>query len=371
MPANIRLPAHLLPSLHAARTPGSAIRYNSSASFRTEKLLDIARPFVRLPFAFDAKRLADEAAALPASAWMAHPNRMTGNSAVALISRDGGDNDDFDGRMQTTPHLEACPYIGQAIASFGEVFGRSRLMKLAAGAEVSTHVDFNYHWYTRVRIHIPVVTNPEVTFYCADQQTHMRAGECWIFNSWRRHRVSNISAEDRVHLVIDTAGSSRFWQIVRRMAEYDSLTQSGEIDELATYVPYEPGKETEIFTEQYNTAPVMSPGEVDALVDGVIGDFLNNPDNDPTLARQYQLMLQDFAKDWREIWHLHGYQEQGWPKYQQVIDNVFEQLHPDPRALLTQSNKVGVNPVVVQRILRAALATATTAQFVGPLGSKS
>ena len=114
--------------------------------------MDIARPFVRLPFAFDAKRLADEAAALPASAWMAHPNRMTGNSAVALISRDGGDNDDFDGRMQTTPHLEACPYIGQAIASFGEVFGRSRLMKLAAGAEVSTHVDFNYHWYTRERI---------------------------------------------------------------------------------------------------------------------------------------------------------------------------------------------------------------------------
>ena len=301
---------------------------------------------------------------------MQHPSRMTGNSAVALISRNGEDNDDFDGRMQETPHLQACPYTRQVMASFGEVFGRSRLMKLGAGAEVAQHVDFNYHWYTRVRIHIPIITNPKVTFYCADQHTHMQAGECWIFNSWRRHRVTNESNEDRIHLVIDTAGSSRFWQLVRDMQQYDSLAEADKIDAIVQHIPFQPGKELEILTERYNIAPVMSPGEVDALVNGVVADFGQNPENDPELAQSYRTMLLDFAKDWREIWALHGYQETGWPHYQQAIDRVFSNLHQNPRALITASNKVGVNPIIVQRILRAALAVDKMDQFVGSLSEK-
>ena len=129
--------------------------------------MDIARPFIRLPFSFDAAKMSEEVLRLPDSAWMAHPSRMQGNSAVALLSRGGGDNDEFEGAMAETPHLKLCPYVRQAMASFGEVLGRSRFMKLAGNSEVSLHVDFNYHWVSRVRIHIPVITNPEVIFYCA------------------------------------------------------------------------------------------------------------------------------------------------------------------------------------------------------------
>ena len=317
--------------------------------------VDISQPFIRLPFAFDANRLADEILALPDAAWMSHPSDLKGNSAVALISRDGGDNNDFEGAMSETPHLQACPYMRQVLASFGEVFGRSRLMKLTPGAEVSQHVDFNYHWYTRVRIHVPVITNPGVTFYCADQDTHMRAGECWIFNSWRRHRVTNDSDEERVHLVIDTAGSSRFWTLVRKMDQLHYVTDAAEIDSLTKAVPYREGAEAVIHTEQYNVTPVMSPGEVDALVDGVIGEFQDNPNNDSAIVHEYRTLLLDFAKDWREIWHLHGYGKKGWPKYQQAIDAVLDGLHSNPRTLVTQSNEVGVNPVIVQRVLGSAL----------------
>ena len=300
---------------------------------------------------------------------MTHPSRITGNSAVALISRDGGDNDDFDGSMSETPHLQTCPYVRQVIASFGEVFGRSRLMKLAGGAEVSQHVDFNYHWYTRVRIHIPVITNPQVTFYCGDLHTHMKAGECWIFNSWYRHRVVNESDEDRVHLVIDTAGSSRFWEMVRDVEKYDPFSDSIEIDKLANQLPFNADDDVEILSEQYNVAPVMSPGEVDSLVHDVIRDFEHNPDNDVALVDAYKTMLVDFTKDWRETWHLYGYQREGWQKYQDAIDKLSGQLHPDNRALVTQSNDIGVNPIIVQRILRAALAVDKMRHFVGPLGS--
>jgi hypothetical protein len=324
-----------------------------------------------LPLSFDAERLAQEVGEIPAAAWMMHPNRMQGNSAVALISSGGGDNDDFDGRMQETPHLRKCPYTRQVIASFGEVFGRSRFMKLAAGSEVSQHVDFNYHWYTRVRIHIPVITNPLVTFHCADQKTHMQAGQCWIFNSWRRHQVTNESDRDRVHLVIDTAGSSRFWKMVREMQPYDPLTESEKIEQLVRPLAYQPDKDVEILTEKHNIAPVMSPGEVDALVDGVIRDFEQCPENDQELIAQYKIMLQDFAKDWREIWLINGYQAEGWPLYRQAIDRVFRQLKPSPRALITQSNRIRVNQVIVHRILGAALAVDKMDQFVGSLGAKS
>jgi hypothetical protein len=333
-------------------------------------VLELSQPFIRLPSAFDADLLSEEIGKIADSAWMSHPQRMHGNSAVALISKGGEDNDAFTGAMAETPHLQACPYVRQVLASFGVVLGRSRLMKLAAGAEVALHVDFNYHWYSRVRIHIPIITNPDVTFYCADQQVHMQAGESWLFNAWRRHRVTNNGGQDRVHLVVDTAGSSQFWNKVREMAAYDPLSEAEKIEQMIKPVAYQSDKEVEILTEKYNIAPVMAPGEVDALVDGVIRDFEQNSDNDQELMRQYKIMLLDFAKDWREIWLLNGYQPEGWPQYRQAIDRVAGQLQSSPQALLTQSNRIRINQVIVHRILSAALAVETMDQFVGSLGTK-
>jgi hypothetical protein len=333
--------------------------------------LDIAKPFIRLPYSFDAAKLAAEISDLDDSAWMVHPTRMTGNSAVALLSRDGRDNDDFAGTMSETKHLASCPYVRQVMASFGEVLGRSRIMKLAAGSEVSQHVDFNYHWYARVRIHVPIITNPDVTFYCANEHINMRAGECWIFNNWRRHKVVNSSSEDRIHLVIDTAGSSRFWEQVRIMQQHDPIANRTEFEELVQAVPFVADKQVEILAERYNISPVMSPGELDALVAELIRDFEQNTQNDPDLVHKYKILLQNMTKDWRETWHLHGYEKEGWPRYQKIIDGVQEQLHPDMRALLTQSNQIGVNPIIVQRILRSALATDEIDQFMGTEESKS
>ena len=239
--------------------------------------MELPKPFIRLPYAFDVKRLQRELNALDNEAWMSHPSRVEGNTALALVSRNGGNNDDFDGAMRTTPHLANCPYIQQVMANFEEVFGRSRLMRLAPGSEVSSHIDFNYHWYSRVRIHIPIVTNPNVTFFCGNEQINMQAGECWIFDSWRRHNVVNAGTEDRTHLVLDTAGSSQFWDIVRRSTDFDEAS--------IKYIPYDPDKQVKVLTENYNISPVMSPGELDALVNVIVSDFEHNPKNDPDLLR--------------------------------------------------------------------------------------
>jgi hypothetical protein len=328
------------------------------------RAMHLPKAFIRLPYAFDAARLAEEVAALPEQAWMAHPSGMAGNSAVPLISRNGGNNDEFDGPMSVTPHLRRCPYVMQVMASFGEILGRSRLMRLAPGCEVVTHVDFNYHWYTRVRIHVPVVTDPSVIFYCADEAVHMGAGQCWVFDSWSRHRVINGGDRDRVHLVFDTSGSSRFWRMLAADQNADADPRRGS-DANCRMIPFDPNLRAVVETERYNAPPVMSPGEIDGLIADLLRDFAGNPRNDATLVDEYTRLLTDFAKDWRETWHRYGYETRGWPNYRRLIDTVRQGLHPNPRALLLQSNDVGVNPVIVQRILKAALTTDTLDQFVG------
>ena len=172
----------------------------------------LPQPFIRLPLRFDTDRMRAEVAALPASAWASHPNDIAGNSSLRLISVDGGDNDAVDGVMLPTAQLRSSPYIAQVLASFGVVWGRSRLMRLAPGAEVPQHSDINYHWFTRVRLHVPVITRPEVRFFCGEDAVHMAAGEAWLFDNWRPHRVINPTPHERIHLVADTSGTAAFWQ---------------------------------------------------------------------------------------------------------------------------------------------------------------
>ena len=203
--------------------------------------MELDRPFLRLPFQFDAARLGEEVQALAEAAWLPHPSGLEGNSAVPLVSINGELKDGFDGQMAPTSYLLDAPYLLQVVASFNEVVARSRLMRLAPGAVVQEHVDFNYHWYSRVRIHVPIITEPTVRFFCGADEVHMAAGEAWLFDSWRRHRVINGSANERIHLVIDLAGSAAFWHMVRRV-------QRGEASSGPQSKPFEPDLNPELTT---------------------------------------------------------------------------------------------------------------------------
>src|SRR5882672_8179005 len=240
----------LEPQRHDPRSPdfrhlesvphrGGARRYQRSdpghrrlpGSGRDRPLMRLPRPFFRLPLRFDAERLRAEVDQVPAEAWARHPNVVEGNSSVRLISVEGTENDEVDGVMLATEHLRRAPYIRQVLASFGVVWSRSRLMRLAPGAEVPPHADINYHWYTRVRLHVPIVTRPEVRFSCGDQVVHMAAGEAWLFDNWRQHRVENPTPAERIHLVADTSGTAAFWQFVLGSQQVPST------DQLHTFEP--------------------------------------------------------------------------------------------------------------------------------------
>jgi LPS sulfotransferase NodH len=307
----------------------------------------LPKPFFRLPVRFDVERLRAEVAALPDQAWVRHPNQIQGNSAVRLISVDGGENDDVNGRMQATTHLQNSPYIRQILASFGVVWSRSRLLRLAPGATVPEHADINYHWFTRVRLHIPIITRPEVRFYCGDQVVHMAAGEAWVFDNWRSHRVENFTPDERIHLVADTSGSAAFWRMVAQSENASEVRQ----------VPYVEGRQVMPLTERAMLPAVMVPAEVDFLVLDLRSELVaqeNIPDARQRLVR-YHGMLEALCKDWRQLYALYGDEPQGWPEFSRLRDTIRNASRDLSPGLVMRTNGVSAHQVLEGRLLRVML----------------
>jgi hypothetical protein len=270
--------------------------------------MELGRPLLKLPIRFDAEALARETRALPGSAWAPHPTDYAGNEAVRLITPGGEETDDMKGEMAPTQHLLACPYIMQVMASIGSVWGRSRLMGLGAGADVPPHIDSHYYWRTHWRIHIPVITNPQVLFTCGGETVHMVAGECWVFDSFRPHKVHNGGTEQRIHLVLDTVGGGRLRDLIEaaehgaREAEFVAAT--GMTGEPLAY-------------ERVNSPQVMSPWEIRSHVAFLAGHALAHPLLAPVLKR-----LDDFVADWGAVWAEREAGAEGWPQYFRLLHEL-------------------------------------------------
>src|SRR4051794_34881662 len=148
---------------------GSPFSLSSSQAGFITSTMRIGRPLLKLPIRFCGETLAREMSALPADAWVGHPQKFDGNIAVPLISPGGAINDQASGPMAPTQWLRQCPYILEIIQALPSTWGRSRFMGLEAGAVVPEHVDIHYYWRTHLRIHIPVITNEKVAFTCAGE----------------------------------------------------------------------------------------------------------------------------------------------------------------------------------------------------------
>ncbi len=305
----------------------------------------LPKPFYRLPVRFDVPRLAAEVSQLPASAWAPHPNEIEGNSSVRLISADGAENDDVSGRMLVTPHLKAAPYVRQVLASFGVVWSRSRLMRLAPGAVVPLHADINYQWYSRVRLHIPVQTHPDVAFYCGDERVHMAAGEAWLFDNWRLHRVENPSHVERIHLVADTSGTAPFWRLAAQsdtpMAQWHQHR-------------FNPALDAQLMTENNVPPAIMPAAEVQLLLRDLGAELttVDNSDAARSVVHQYQMLLEDFCHDWRQLCAMHGLRGNGLADFQgacEALRNGSRQLGP---TLVMRTNRVAAHQVLEARVLR-------------------
>ena len=288
--------------------------------------MKLSREFIRLPFTFDAGRLRDEVAAVPESAWKPHPQGFAGNDALLLVAADGEqDNDALIGDMQATPVLQQMPYLRQVMAHFGSAIGRSRLMRISDHEEVKSHSDVHYYWRDHLRIHVPIQTDPSVTFTCGDESLHMGEGECWIFDTWRRHRVENPSSRQRIHLVLDTRGSWELWRTIRQ-----ALDGSPAIRHIA----FDATRDAEPMVEGPSAPVVMSPTEFGDHIDFLLRDLRASASGQaaaalPMLAQA----LSTLRAQWQGLWRQFGATQDGWPHYRALISQVRQHLARSPGVL--------------------------------------
>lgn len=305
----------------------------------------LSRPFFQLPVLFEAERLQAEVAALPAEAWVPHPDGVPGNSAARLISAGGEETDSVHGQMLATPWLAAMPYLRQILAGFGVVWGRSRLMRLAPGVGVPEHADINYHWHTRVRLHIPIFTLPQVLFHCDGQSVHMGAGEAWIFDNWRRHHVENKAEAERIHLVADTSGTAAFWRF--------ACGQAPPREQWRT-AGWNPAANRDLLTECNQRSPVMPAAEVQFLIEDLCAELAIATDAADARVRaaHFVMLMENFVFDWRQLCALHGIGGRAQPEFQRLVETVREAAQSLAEGLVMRTNDASALLVLEKRVLQ-------------------
>lgn len=313
-------------------------------------------PFIQLPLAFDPAVLAAEIAALGEAAWRPHPQGFAGNSMLPLVAVDGDPaNESFAGPMQATDALRACPYLGQLFASLGATIGRSRLMRLSGHAEVTRHADQGYYWAERVRVHVPVVTQPTVRFECGGAVINMAAGECWIFDTWRQHRVLNDATESRIHVVIDTVGGGDFWDLVARGRPHGARDAGAWHPLMQAPAP---GKDQRFPCETVNVPTVMSPWELTAHLSLLFADTVPHPQLQ--VVRQITLR---FARAWQGLWARHGDHPEGRAEFRALLQRYLAEVQApsQPLMLSNQLRWFGAMTVMIAKVAVAEDAQVDTA----------
>lgn len=165
-----------------------------------------------LPVVVDVHRLQQEVLSLLESDWQPHFNtsHYSGSWDVLPLRSPGGRADNSfadlmgeDGYADT-PLLEGQIYLRQLLDSMPVAKYAIRLLNLRSGASIKPHRDKELCFEKgEARLHIPVFTNPGVSFVLDDQSLKMEEGSCWYINANLTHSLQNSGVSDRIHLVID------------------------------------------------------------------------------------------------------------------------------------------------------------------------
>ncbi|HEX6661470.1 MAG TPA: aspartyl/asparaginyl beta-hydroxylase domain-containing protein [Sphingomicrobium sp.] len=98
------------------------------------------------------------------------------------------------------------PVLAAATADYGYArgaFPRVMLARMAPGGEIEPHNDSNPAAQWPHKIHIPILTNPDVTFFVDDVAYHFAEGEAVEVNNMATHAVTNRGNTDRIHLIFE------------------------------------------------------------------------------------------------------------------------------------------------------------------------
>ena len=190
--------------------------------------------YLKLPYTYQVEKLVAEVASIQAE-WIAHFNTYdySGDWKALPLRSIGGKMDQimaesaFD--FADTPLMELCPYMKEIITTLPGNKLSARLLKLSKGAIIKEHRDRELAFEKgEVRLHVPIITHPDVEFWLDQERIYMQPGECWYINANLLHRVSNLSEVDRIHLVIDIEVTDEVKNVFSAVPETDKSVKEAE-----------------------------------------------------------------------------------------------------------------------------------------------
>jgi len=185
---------------------------------------------LRLRFHFEPAALQRDLAALGSADWIAHfvtQNYAGDWSVIPLRGKAGATHpvmmiysDPGCSEFADTPFLDACPYYKEVLSRLECPLHSVRLMRLTPGSLIKEHRDHDLAAETgNIRLHLPVITSPEVDFLLNGTRADMLPGELWYLRLADPHSVVNRGTTERVHLVIDAKMNSWLEQQLCAAAE--------------------------------------------------------------------------------------------------------------------------------------------------------
>jgi Aspartyl/Asparaginyl beta-hydroxylase len=171
----------------------------------------------QLPFRFDPDRLKADLALIEPGEWVPHFNRdyYSGDWSGVVLRGPGGRTNTLVPNLLTsgssappehadTAILGRCAYFQHVLSAFSCPLKSVRLLRLSSGSVVKEHRDYDLGYEGgEVRIHIPVLTNPELEFHLNNRRVVLGEGEVWYLDLGGPHRVRNGGPSPRIHLVVD------------------------------------------------------------------------------------------------------------------------------------------------------------------------
>ncbi|QCG91705.1 aspartyl/asparaginyl beta-hydroxylase domain-containing protein [Azospirillum sp. TSH100] len=187
--------------------------------------------FKKLQVSIDCARILEEINSLDGRAWSRQEFHKTGHDVIPLISTNGTLLDDTGGQNNSllppfipTEHLLKLPYTREVVYSFGVPPHRTRFASIPPNHKITPHRDLQPNWHNKVRLHIPIVTDPKVLVHIWETSNvlrpedrtdvHMEAGHPWVFDIWRVHAVTNFSNINRIHLIIDLEPRGKLFDLM-------------------------------------------------------------------------------------------------------------------------------------------------------------
>ena len=163
----------------------------------------------------DIAGLKDAVLALPESVWQAEnegkPNRFgaldaTQHIIFRFVSNFIDWRQSYERPLWSQWKELVEPVLSQATAPYGYErgdFPRVMLARMAPGGVIHPHRDQNPAAKWPHKIHIPLQTNDDVTFFVDGIGYHLAEGEAVEVNNMGLHAVENRGTTDRIHLIFE------------------------------------------------------------------------------------------------------------------------------------------------------------------------